>query len=503
MSPKTSSVEVPPREAKPLKSVRERAVKAIRETCQLWHAHENGPPRGYASFLRNGHTEHVELRTAAGSSWVRGLMYKQMNQVTSRQDVEVILDAIDTIAIYDGPRFPIHIRVADLGDVTYLDLADDAWRVVEISSQGWRVIPAELAPVRFRRPHGTEFLPEPAREGSLYELKEFIHTDPLGLVLAAAWLVGSLTDRGPAPVLSLAGCQGTAKSTATRVLQRLVDPRGGALRGMPNSDEDLAVAARNSWIVSFDNLSRLSPDRSDALARLSTGAAVTTRQLHSNGEEFLFCARRPVIVNSIVDIIGRADLLERTIVVQLLKISDEQRVEESVFWPRFESARPRLLGALLTALSHALGRSKDQQIRPKCKPRMADFYCFANAIGDSLPGGTATFQEGWERMQGDAVSTALESAAIGAPLLALLEARGLWRAPAAKLLRVLQDQCKSQWTRCKDVWPQTPQGLVAALRRLAPALEAVGWRVELGIRDSSTTRHERLVVITQIKEKQS
>jgi len=47
-----------------------------------------------------------------------------------------------------------------------------------------------------------------------------------------------------------------------------------------------------------------------------------------------------------------------------------------------------------------------------------------------------------------------------------------------------------------DTWPQTPQGLVHALRRLAPALEAVGWHLELGVRDSKTT-HERLVVIVR------
>jgi hypothetical protein len=259
----------------------------------------------------------------------------------------------------------------------------------------------------------------------------------------------------------------------------------------------LAIAARNAWVCSFDNLSRVSGDLADGLCRLSTGAAFATRALYTNGEESIIAARRPVILNSILDIVSRPDLLDRTVSATLQKITDESRIEESVFWSRFEEARPRLLGAMLDALSGALARWEDT--RPARKPRMADFFRLALATGDSLPGGAAAFEAAWGSMQEAAVQSALEAAPIGTPLLKLLEARGRWKAPAGELLRDL-GAFRGAGVHDHDAWPQTPQGLVSALRRLAPALESNGWHVELGVRDDSTQRHERHVVIARASD---
>ena len=490
-----TKIDVPKGEAKPRKNGRERALALALKEYTLWHAKENGPPQGYASYKKDGHTEHVELKSSAGRQHLSGLVWKATGEALSRQDLDGTLDALEAAAIHDGSRWPVHVRVADQGDRIFLDLANNAWEVVEVTAQGWKVIPGDAAPVRFRRPNGTEGLPVPLRGGTLEELGKFIHTNRAGLALVGACIVSGLTDRGSAVVTSFMGQQGTAKSTATRVFQRLVDPRGGCLRATPKKDEDLAVAARNSWVVSFDNLSRISGDLADGLCRLSTGAAFATRTFYTNGEETIFSARRPVILNSITDVVGRADLLDRCVAVQLLKITEDQRIEESLFWPQFEKARPRLLGAALTALSGALSRW--EATRPDRLPRLSDFFHLAKAIGDELPGGLDAFIGAWDAMQGAAVHAALEASPIAAPLLALLEARGHWKGPSAELLRELNASHVTGF-RAHDSWPQTPQGLTSALRRLAPALAAMkdGWHLELGARDKST-KHERLVLIVR------
>ena len=168
MTKKKGTVEVPPGEAKAKahESVRQRAVKLARERCELWHAHENGPPQAFASFQRGGHTEHVELRTTAGRLWLGGLFYRETEEALSRPDTDGALDALEATAIHDGPCLPVHVRVADRGDRIFLDLADDAWRVVEVTAKGWQVIPADQAPVRFRRPQRDR---GPARAGGRWE----------------------------------------------------------------------------------------------------------------------------------------------------------------------------------------------------------------------------------------------------------------------------------------------------------------------------------------------
>jgi hypothetical protein len=85
---------------------------------------------------------------------------------------------------------------------------------------------------------------------------------------------------------------GTAKSFGTRVLRNLIDPCSTALRSQPSDGRDLAIAAKNCWIVALDNVSGISPWLSDALCRLSTGGGFGTRQLYTDSEEGLFNASR-------------------------------------------------------------------------------------------------------------------------------------------------------------------------------------------------------------------
>ena len=291
-------------------------------------------------------------------------------------------------------------------------------------------------------------------------------------------------------MLSIGGEHGSAKSTSTSVLQRLVDPRGGALRSAPKGDRDLAIAARNSWIVSFDNLSRIPPDLADGLCRLSTGSAFSTRQLYTDGEESIFKARRPVILNSIVDVTNRPDLSDRTVSIQLLRIGEAQRIEESEFWPAFNHARPHILVALLTALSGALARW--DTTKPERMPRMSDFYRLILAAEPDMPWKKGDFEMAWQEMEETSVESVLLATPLVAVLMPLLEGRGKWKAPAGELLKELNT--KRGFGAEPESWPQTPQGLVAALKRLAPTLEKIGWRVQLGLKDTSKN-HGRLVLI--------
>ena len=73
--------------------------------------------------------------------------------------------------------------------------------------------------------------------------------------LLLARLVASLFPRGPYPVLVLNGEQGSAKSTVARLLRALIDPNAAPLRSEPRETRDLMIAAQNSWVLSFDNIS--------------------------------------------------------------------------------------------------------------------------------------------------------------------------------------------------------------------------------------------------------
>ena len=487
---KQKSVKVPDGEAHARESARQRAISLAQREWTLWYTQDNGPCRGYASYSKNRHTEHVELHSTAGRLALSRLIYNATGQAPSRRDLEDTLAALEAIAIFDSPRFDVHVRVADLGSKVYLDLANDDWQVAEVTSSGWTIIPSDQAPIKFRRPNGTLPLPTPLPDGDLLEISKFINTDQSGLILAICWLLNTLTDRGPHPILAIGGRHGSAKSTATSVLQRMVDPRVAERRSPPRTERDLAVAATNCWITGFDNVSKLSPDLADGLCRLATGSAFTTRSLYSDGDEVIFAARRPIILNSIVDLTERPDLNDRTISIQLNPIDDVQRISETEFWPSFEAARPKILGALLTALATALSRWST--IKPVRLPRMADFYWLIMAAGPSLPWDGQEFEATWSDMQAYAINNGIESSALLSVLLPLLESVGIWKASATELLSRIN--AHQTLARLPDDWPQTPQGLVGALRRLAPMLEHAGWILKLGGRATNSGRGRSLEI---------
>lgn len=97
-----------------------------------------------------------------------------------------------------------------------------------------------------------------------------------------AWLTCALWGHGPFPVLVLTGEQGSAKTTAARVLKRLVDPTAGADSAAPRDESDLMVQARSNWVLVFDNLSAVPGWLSDALGRLSTGGGLSKRALFTD-----------------------------------------------------------------------------------------------------------------------------------------------------------------------------------------------------------------------------
>ena len=93
----------------------------------------------------------------------------------------------------------------------------------------------------------------------------------------------------------------------------LVDPNLAPLRSLPREDRDLFIAANNGHVIVFDNVSGLPDWLSDSLCRLATGGGFATRQLYTDGDEVLFDAMRPIILNGIEDFVSRPDLADRTI----------------------------------------------------------------------------------------------------------------------------------------------------------------------------------------------
>jgi putative DNA primase/helicase len=286
------------------------------------------------------------------------------------------LRTLEAQALFDGPTHPVHLRVAEANGCLYLDLANEQWEAVEITAAGWHVIPHP--PVKFRRVPSMAPLPHPERGGDITLLRPLINIgSDANWQLLVAFLVQTFRPQGPYPVLVLHGPYGSAKSTLTKMIRALTDPNAAPLRAFPRTEEDLFVSAQHGWVLAFDNLSTLSRRDADALCRLASGAGFATRKRYTNATESLLTAARSVIVNSIEEVVTRADLRDRSIALHLPAITSTQRLDERQLWQDFAAVHPRILGALLDAVSVAW-RDQDWVSLP-AMPRMADFARWACA----------------------------------------------------------------------------------------------------------------------------
>jgi hypothetical protein len=427
--------------------------------------------------------------------WLVRTFYELKGKPPGASAMADAIGVIEAKAKYDGARLEVAVRVAAHGGKLYLDLANDAWEAVEVGPAGWRVV--QDVPVKFRRPRGVQPLPRPSPLGRLDDLWGFVNiVDDSARRLLVGWLVAALRNVGPYPLLSLHGEQGSGKSSASRVIRRLLDPHRVPLRCEPREPRDLAIAAGNAWVLALDNLSHLPDWLSDALCRLATGGGFGTRQLYSDDEEMLFDAMRPVLLNGIAAVATRPDLLERSLLVELPVIGEGLRRTEAQLWAEFDQAAPGILGGLLDAAAGALRRLP--QVRLERLPRMADFAAWVTAAEPALAWPDGSFLSAYGRTQAEANEVALEASAISAPLLKLLdrEPSATWQGTPTDLLQRLTLLAGGSAVRSRD-WPVKPQVLTSQLKRLSPNLRRAG--VEVGFVRSGRKR-SRIIHLEKVGE---
>ena len=436
------------------------------------------------------HDETWRLRSNGFRSWLARQYWEREGSIPRAGAIQDALTTLEGLARFDGPELTVHLRHAHVDDALYIDLGDSRWRAIEVSAAGWRIV--DDPPVKFRRPRGMLALPEPVhdRRHGVEWLQEFLNiTDDDAWLLIVGFLLGCYS-KGPYPVLVLNGEQGSAKSTAARVVRSLIDPARTPDRSAPRDERDLIIAANNGHVVSFDNLSGLRDWQSDGLARLSTGAGFGTRELYSDAEETLFWAARPIILNGITDLAVRSDLLDRSLLVTLPRIADDRRRTTERFWREFEAAAPAILGALLDAVSASLGGHRTVTL--KRLPRMADFAVWVIAAERAVGWPEGSFLAAYTRNRSSAHELALESASIVPPLLGLPEE---WVGTAGELLEALVALAGDKVTKRED-WPANPRTLSGQLRRLAPDLRSIGVEVTFARR----TGNRRTISISRAED---
>lgn len=255
----------------------------------------------------------------------------------------------------------------------------------------------------------------------------------------------------------------------------MIDPNTAPLRSPPRNERDLVIAAKNGWLLAFDNVAVVGDWLSDAMCRLSTGGGFSTRQLYTDSDEMLFDGQRPLLLNGIGDIATRDDLRDRALIISLPPIRDDQRRSEARFWAEFREAKPRLLGALLDGVSAALRRVETIQFDRL--PRMADFARWVTAAEPALGWPNGAFLAAYNDNRASAVELSLEFNPVACSMRDLVE-KGPWEGTASELLAALDKQVAENERGGGRRWPSSPRSMSNAVDRAAATLRGLGVEIE-------------------------
>lgn len=462
------------------------AVALLLSDVDLWRG-EDGAAFASVPTARGGR-EHFAVNSKGFRNWVTRTYHERHGGALSGTALAEAAGLAEARALTEGETRTAWRRVALEGGRIWLDLGGGALagerRAVEIGPERWRVV--DGAPVAFLRGPDALPLPEPeqdaARPGDLLRFANV--GDGEGLALAWAWLCCAARPfaggAGAAyPLLLLHGQQGSGKSNATRRLQALLDPAKSAGRGLPREDRDLFVSALARHLLAFDNVSALNDWFSDSLCRIATGGAFSARALHTDADEVVLAAARPLLLNGIPStILHRPDLADRAIALECRPLRGERRTDAELD-AEFARVRPGLLGLLCDALSAGLRRL--DAVRLADPPRMADAATWAEACAAGLDFAEGSVAEAWRANREASTRAALDADDVAAAVLALLGANGgKWSGAPAELYRRLCDHTSERVSR-GPLWPKNPAGMGTKLKRIAPGLrEALGIEVEWG-----------------------
>ena len=438
--------------------------------AELFHTADG---TGYADLDVTGHRETWPIRQKRFRLWLTRAFFGATQGAPNSEALQSALKLVEARARFGASARDVVVRVAGWEDRAYLDLVDASWRAVEIAPAGWRIV--DRPPVRFRRTSGMQPLPTPDRGGSITLLRRYLNVQAdADFVLVVSWMLAVLRPHGPYPVLVLSGEQGSAKSTFSKILRGLLDPNLAPLRALPRDERDLFIAATNSHLLTFDNVSGLPSWISDTLCRLATGGGFAVRQLYTDQEEVIFTATRPIILNGIEDIVTRPNLADRGLFLQLQPISEASRRTEAEFWQAFRQDCPKILGALLDCLVHGLQHLP--RTRLNRHPRMADFARWATACETAVwPAGT--FIDAYMGNRAQTVDSVIEADQVASTVRAWMADGTNWSGTASDLRTCLSEHAGTAVTNEKT-WPSTPRALSGRLRRAATFLRTVGIHID-------------------------
>lgn len=449
-------------------SVTQTMIELVRECSALVHDSED---KTYAIVIRDGHQELLPLESDQFSKFAQRLVFEKIGRVVNAMAFRDALNVLTGQALYDGELVKVNFRVAKNGNAYFIDLGQSDWKVAKITSAGWEIVESSRD-VFFYRTTAMMPLPEPER-CSFKDLPKLLshhfNLDEQQLYLLIAYLLSALMPDTEYPILEITGPPGSGKSTVQEQIRLMLDPNLANLRIAPKCLDDIPIGAINNYVVSYNNMSKISNAQSDVLCSLSTGGGYSSRTLYTNTGETVANIQRPVIINGVDDLAKQPDLLDRVVKIVLHPIPSGKNRPKKQMKEDFLNDLPALLGALWNLLGKSIEVLPD--IKIDNLPRMADFGLLCEAVS-LVYDRKIDVLKAYIGNREDLLISALETSPTIMAVVKFMDGRNSYEGTVGDLYEEIK-----KYQINNDGWVKSARGLGGKLRMHLPALKAMGLNI--------------------------
>jgi hypothetical protein len=221
----------------------------------------------------------------------------------------------------------------------------------------------------------------------------------------------------------------------------------------------------------------------DYFCRISSGIGFTKRGLYTDDEEKSYDISRPTLINGIDELTTRADFLDRAIIINLAKISTEQRKSESKLDKEFANDYPILFSGIVKLLSPVLKILPE--IQDSNLPRMTELARFGIALEQVLGLEKGKFLNVFNKNSLDKSDVAFWNDEVCTAIYNKLVPKNIWEESinenvirgTISQIRDLLAKTEHGSSRTTPI-TRTVKGFSGQLKRIEPLLNAKGIYVE-------------------------
>ncbi len=481
--------------------------------------------------VNNDHLEIMPINSSKFTRFISKSFYENYGYILSKETINGVVQIIQAKAEFGETRYDLFLKVARYNGDLYYDLTNNKHQVIRIfinKEKGigeWEILDTTPVPL-FRRynqiPQDLPSFSIPSKlkvdsNSSEDSISSQVYDDPLDIFLTNLTNIKIKNDRLlvkislisyfvpdiPHIIMLIHGSKGSAKSTFQLMMKNIVEPAKPSLLTLHNRSDEFIQQLAHNYLPTYDNIKYVPKWLSDEVCKAVTGVGQTKREIYSIDNDKIYEYKHCLIFNGINLAFSEADVLDRSILIRLEEIDDNNRKTEEDILEEFNDLKPDILKVIFDTLANAMAIKEDVKDRLKRLgklPRMTDYAVWCEAISQSLGNKEGQFLDVYYdnlSLQNDEV---VESSLVAKVIIEFMADKAEWKESATELLSTLTSVLSDKDERVvkSRSWPNSSNSLSRKINELTSTLKKRGIEITHSYDNKTRSRVLRITNIEKI-----